>query len=290
MFLNFTEETCTGTAAVLTLAGATADNNAFGKTGNGVDGAVYACVVEDGDGVKKVAGIYTFDKTANTLTRDDTWNDNGTTIDNNPATNIALSAGTHTVRCDVVGSELIGLAGYSKSMTASRVMNGIHGNNSTGTGASFGADKQWAVAFLLKEASLIQSLAINCYNVADAAGLAAIGLSRLVDGLSDSTYLANGSIDITTTGTKTLTINKILQPGWYMCHLVTNSATVNFEQLGGTSLGWSPLRESLYNNRNATSAKLTKSGVTGGVLTADPSTVISQTVGGDSAPLFWMQR
>lgn len=102
MFLNRTSETCTGIGNVLTLTGAVATMNAFGKAGNGEDGAAYSCVVDDADGVVHAAGTYTFDKTANTLTRNDTWNDNGTTIDKNPAANIALSAGVHTVSCEFV--------------------------------------------------------------------------------------------------------------------------------------------------------------------------------------------
>ena len=104
MFLNLTEETCTGTGDTLTLAGATDNSLAFGETGNAEDGRAYSCVVLDADGMTKASGLYVFDKTANTFTRNDSWNFNGTTVDKNPATNIALSGGIHTIRCDVSSS------------------------------------------------------------------------------------------------------------------------------------------------------------------------------------------
>jgi len=102
MFLNMTGETCTGTGNTLTLTGALDGHNSFGKTGNAEDGAVYSCVVADADGVTKVAGAYTFDKTANTFTRNDSWNSTASAVDKNPSSNIALSAGTHTIKCDTV--------------------------------------------------------------------------------------------------------------------------------------------------------------------------------------------
>lgn len=103
---NLTEETCTGTGDVLTLTGAVAGHRAFGATGNVPDGAVIPCAVEDSAGALKVWGQYTFASAGNTLTRSDTESWNGSAVDNDPATNITLSGGTHTVRCAVIADEL----------------------------------------------------------------------------------------------------------------------------------------------------------------------------------------
>ena len=100
-FLNFTEEACTGTAATLALAGATSGMLPFVR--GLADGDEVYYVVEDSGGVIKIAGVGTYVSATDDITRNDTWNDNGTTTDDNPSTNITLSGGTHTVRCDVIG-------------------------------------------------------------------------------------------------------------------------------------------------------------------------------------------
>ena len=104
IFANFTEETCTGTGATLALAGATTGNIPF--SASFADGDLVAYVVEDSGGSIKVAGIGTYVSATDDITRNDTWNYNGTVVDNNPSTNVTLSGGTHTVRCDVVGNSL----------------------------------------------------------------------------------------------------------------------------------------------------------------------------------------
>lgn len=97
MFANFTEEACTGTGDVLTLAGATNGNLPFSASFN--DGDSVACAVRDADGVTKVAGIYTFNAADNTITRADAWSWDGTSVDKQPVANIALSGGVHTITC-----------------------------------------------------------------------------------------------------------------------------------------------------------------------------------------------
>lgn len=104
MYANFTEETCTGTGATLTCTGATAGSIAFSKSF--ADGDPVSYSLEDSAGVIKVSGIGTYNSTGDTITRDDDWNWNGTVIDNNPSTNITLSGGTHTIRCDVTAKRL----------------------------------------------------------------------------------------------------------------------------------------------------------------------------------------
>jgi len=99
MFSNFTTETCTGTGATLTLTGATTGQIAFSESF--ADGDLVSYALEDSGGSIKIAGIGTYVSATDDITRNDTWNWNGTVVDKNPATNIALSAGAHTVRCDV---------------------------------------------------------------------------------------------------------------------------------------------------------------------------------------------
>ena len=105
MFANNTAETCTGTGDTLTLTGAVSFTNEAGNTettlpfsATAADGDVFECVVNDADGVTKVSGVYTYNAASNTLTRNDDWNWNGTTQDNSPSSNIALSSGTHIIR------------------------------------------------------------------------------------------------------------------------------------------------------------------------------------------------
>jgi len=106
MFANFTEETCTGTGATLVLTGATSNSIAFSESF--ADGDLVAYVLEDSGGTIKVAGVGTYVSATDDITRNDTWSWNGTVIDESPATNITLSGGTHTVRCDMIGNRLPG--------------------------------------------------------------------------------------------------------------------------------------------------------------------------------------
>ncbi len=105
MYANFTEETCTGTGNTLTLSGATAGSVPFAQSF--ADGQPVSYSVEDSAGVIKITGIGTYNSTGDTITRDDDWSWNGTTVNTNPSTNITLSGGTHTIRCDVTRNNLV---------------------------------------------------------------------------------------------------------------------------------------------------------------------------------------
>lgn len=107
MFANFTEETCTGTGATLVLAGATTGNIPFNKSF--ADGDPVAYVLEDSGGIIYVAGVGTYVAATDDITRADTWNWNGSVIDESPGTNITLGGGTHVVRCGPIDNQLIGL-------------------------------------------------------------------------------------------------------------------------------------------------------------------------------------
>ena len=101
MNANYTEETCTGTGAVITTTGATPGNLAFIKSF--ADGAKVRYAIEDSAGVLKVSGIGIY--SAGTITRNDTWNYDGVAANDNPASNIALSGGTHVVRCSLQAAD-----------------------------------------------------------------------------------------------------------------------------------------------------------------------------------------
>lgn len=96
MLANFIEETCSGTGDVQTLLGATLSMIAVSEAFANAETVYY--VIEDADGIKKVAGSGTYTSAGNTITRSDSWSWNGAVYDNAPASNIALSAGVHTVR------------------------------------------------------------------------------------------------------------------------------------------------------------------------------------------------
>lgn len=115
MFGNFLEETATGTGATLALAGATTGNIQFQE--KFADGDLVAYVVDDSGGTIKVGGVGTYVSATDDITRNDTWSWNGTTSDDNPSTNITLSGGTHTVRCDALGKHVT--SGYQDSIAQS---------------------------------------------------------------------------------------------------------------------------------------------------------------------------
>jgi len=233
--------------------------------------------VEDSGGVIKVAGIGTYNSTGNTITRNDTWNYNGTVVDKNPATNITLSGGTHTVRCDATAATISMTPKDNKTSTTANY-NGII-NSSAGVGkTSLHADTQYAYVFQLMDNVFASTLQLNV-NTLDAAGLASVGLTKCIDGIPDTSYIASGSVDITTTGSRTIPVNTYLEAGWYFCHLVTTSATAQFNSTGkpynGSAVGWTPLQKTLYNNRSTPCMHLSKATVTLGTLDPNPETVTS---------------
>ena len=99
MFANFTEEACTGTGDTLALAGATSGMIAFQESFS--DGDMVAYTLEDSGGTILISGLGLYVSATDDITRNDLWSWNGSAVDTSPATNITLSGGTHTVRCDV---------------------------------------------------------------------------------------------------------------------------------------------------------------------------------------------
>lgn len=269
-YANFTAEGCTGTGATLELTTPITGHIAFSKSF--ADGDHLRYVVEDSGGTIKVAGIGTYVAATNDIIRNDTWNWNGTVVDENPTTNITLSGGTHTIRCQITAKDLAQLTNGRTSTTT--IYNGILNSHGGGGYGVIAANYQHAYLFQLNETALISNVKIKV-NTADASGLAEIGLSRCVDGISASSYIASGTLDITSVGDKTLTVNKILEAGYYFVHIVLDSATAQFaisKQIDQVGVGWTPLREIPFTDRNSPTFGLDVA-KTLGTLVADPSTV-----------------
>jgi len=205
MFANFTEETATGTGATLALAGITTGNIAFSKSF--ADGDLVAYVVEDSGGTIKVAGIGTYVSATDDITRNDTWNWNGTVVDDSPSTNITLSGGTHTVRCDLVDKKISPIPPATKNVLA--IYRNIRPYNSRGEygGASLTLSST-IVSHTLVYIPAGLSIDAITFNVttAIAASLTRVGVAILnKDGEVIKSIAESASIDTATTGLKTAT-------------------------------------------------------------------------------------
>jgi len=233
-----TGETCTGTGDVLTLTGPLAGHNAFGKTGNAEDGGLYSCVVEDANGTTVVAGVYTFDKTANTLTRNDSWNSTASAVDKNPSTNIALSGGAHTIICDVVSRDL----SITPLQPAKWLMNGggydtpDNWNGSDSTNNVVSANECRYLGIRLNRARIISSITVNIVAGDALATISKAGFYSVgADGKPDK-LLCSVSIDVTTTGIKSTALASpiSLPAGDYYTAFATDGAPTVKAGVGGS--------------------------------------------------------
>ena len=276
MFSPFTEENCTGTGDVITCTGATYNNLPFSASFSDGDRVSYA--LRDSGGVIKIAGVGVWNS-GNTITRGDTWNYNGTVVDKNPSSNIVLSNGTHTITCCPT-QETFSLSPHKhRTRTTNRThWNGICNSHAGIVSTSINQDTQYAYIFQLMESDFITNLEI-VVQTADAGALAAIGITKCIDGEPENTYLVNSALDVATSGLTLITVNQYLEAGWYFIHIVTNSAGVcqfnGGASFNSTGVGWTPLRKTLYANRNFPCHHLDKATVTGGTLDPNPNTVTS---------------
>lgn len=209
MFANFSEETATGTGAALALAGATTGNIAFGKSF--ANGDLVAYIVEDSGGTIKVAGIGTYVSSTDEITRNDTWNWNGTVIDDAPTTNITLSGGSHTVRCDI-----------TKATSPLHIPQMPYGIIPNGVNATFGAvygsyaiNTIYLVPFEMKAKQTFTSIEFKI-SAAAASSFTRLGVYTAgQDGFPLNLLVDSGAIDSSTTGIKSATIDLDLSPGLY---------------------------------------------------------------------------
>ena len=229
MYANFTEETATGTGDTLALAGVTTNSIAFSKSF--ADGDPVAYIVEDSGGAIKVAGVGAYVSATDDITRDDTWNWNGTVIDDNPSTNITLSGGTHTVRCDVIGQNLISgtvLASAFPDANYYHLPDNISKQDQAYTPV---ADRASFVCGVFLTPRIITSFVLTV-NTAYASSLntrQAIYSSK-ADGTIGDLLADSGNINITSTGMKTTNLGTALKlpAGRYWFGVVTDSTTPRF--------------------------------------------------------------
>jgi hypothetical protein len=267
MFLNITGETCTGTGDLLTLTGALAGHNAFGKTGNGVDGAAYYCKVNDSNSTTFAAGIYTFDKTANTLTRKDSWNSTSSTVDRNPASNIALSAGTHTVICTPAPSSLLA----NNTAYDANLMNKIYraGDNIIdleATAATTADRLEWYEVFLFSTTKITEIGLIIASG--EVASNTRVGIYKGAgdDGNVGDLILDAGLIDTSATGVSLVTLPTplLLPPGKYFFAVVSDAA-ITFRAIDNAAR----VGSSIAPNSNYRSTTFYKNAAHTGALPAD---------------------
>jgi len=248
MLLNKTQETCAGTGNVLTLSGATAGNAAFGAVGNGEDGKAYSCVVDDGDGTKSVAGLYVFDKTANTFTRDDSWNMNGGVVDKSPAINITLSGGTHTISCDTTVNTIGGMTALTASAehaSFTTLPDNIISSDVDTRHASF---SMCLVPAFFSTPIDFTKLAAEV-SVADVAGLCEIGIYSVGLNGDPEKLICSAALDITTTASRRFSTvgQQLLPAGRYFTAVWINSLTAKLWSASTLSHGGRP---GAFINRN----------------------------------------
>jgi len=195
MFGNFLEETATGTGATLALAGVT---NAGWPTFSEkfVDGDLVAYVVDDSGGTIKVGGVGTYVSATDDITRSDTWSWNGSTYDDSPATNITLSGGTHTVRCDAISDDLNDGGANSGRIQYPDIFNEL-----TITSSLTSTARILYVPFPLKYTAIYDAFAFEVTTVTDTN--VRCGLYSSKNGLPDALIAVHDtSFNITTTGLK----------------------------------------------------------------------------------------
>ena len=228
MYANFTEETCTGTGDTLTLLGATTGNLPFSLSY--ADGDLVMGPLEDSGGIIKIAGIGTYNSGPNTITRNDTWNYNGTVVDKNPSTNITLSGGTHTIRCDVIAARLdstnITIDALESFTTSTPDNIGVQDNQNAVT-----ANRLCLVAGVFNSPRLITFFSLDL-RIADAAATnTRQGIySADINGRPDALLADSGNIDMSTTGDKftSLATPLFLPAGIYYFGIVSDSAVVQW--------------------------------------------------------------
>jgi len=231
MFANFTTETCTGTGLTLTLAGATTGQIPF--SASYVDGDLVSYVVEDSGGVIKVAGIGTYNSTGNTITRNDTWNYNGTVVDKNPATNITLSGGTHTVRCDVSQNTLTPFVYSNNPFTYGRGVVGSNIRSLANGNQTVTPDTLYTTAHVLENGLDINKITFNVTNPGAAGEIAKVGIWQLKGDLTMGNVLYESpAILVDKTGFKSVSPTPFHVQGIVMLGFVSNSATVRVTTYG----------------------------------------------------------
>lgn len=239
MLANWVRETTatTGTGTI-TLAGAVSGFVAFSAAYS--DGDLVPYVVEDGTNRERGLGTFTASGTtlARTLVLETLVSG---TLDKSAPTAISLS-GSATVAVAPSNDTAYPVPPGAKDFS---YLNSAHWIlTSGGQSSTYTANRQYATPFLLLHPMRVTDIRIRVLT-AQAGSAGRVGLSRMdqngepVDG-----YLAEGSVDTTTTGNKAHNFTAVdLLPGWYFLHWVTDNASVALQSFGTTSyIAWHPIK------------------------------------------------
>ena len=265
MFSNFTEETCTGTGNTLALAGETSGSIPFSASFS--DGDLVAYVLEDSGGTIKVAGVGTYVSATDDITRNDTWSWNGTVVDDNPSTNIALSGGTHTVRCDGTKYTTPQMAEVTLSaLTVDHLAlpdNWLQIDDSAGRSAN--PDNLICVPMYYATPWTCNTLTL-VVNAADATEVVQAGIARCgLDGLP-STPIEVVTVDVTATGKVSTSLSQTYRnpAGRYYTLFAQSDGNATFWNV--QSLTHS-CRSGAYRYRNGTAGSAKSNGAVNGIIT-----------------------
>lgn len=266
MFGNFLEETATGTGATLALAGATTGNIQFQK--KFADGELVQYVVDDSGGTIKVGGVGTYVSATDDITRADTWNWNGTTYDDIPSSNITLSGGTHTVRCDVLSARL-----NDSGVVSSRIYIPDYLQEVNASMSLSGSAQIRYMPFPLKFTGSYDSFSLE---VVSGGGNVRVGLYTSKNGAAlDLVAVHDTTFSVGSTGLKSLSFDSgatIIEKGDYFL-AVHNDSGVTLRASPSDSIGGNSLGAVALNNGNYAS---TFKGRTYGAM-PDPADVTSLT-------------
>jgi len=223
MFANFTGETATSSGDVLTCTGALPDHITFSKSF--AEGALVAYVAKDA--TKKVSGWGVY--STGTITRNDSSNYDGTNVNKNPLTNIALT-GVVTVTCeddaDKIDATMVQYrAGTS---TISAPPNIISPSVSKGRGAGHRA---WFPCFFPSAFSIkAMGLWVSTADAGSVETLAGIYSSNKNTGEAHELLFSTGHLDCSAAVAVLETLAKpLIQPaGIYWLVSQSDSATARF--------------------------------------------------------------
>jgi len=224
MYANFTEETCTGTGNTLALAGATTNRIQFSKTF--ADGDLVNYVLEDSAGTILIAGTGVYVSATDDITRNDTWNWNGTVVDHEPTTNITLAGGTHTVRCDVIGN---GLKGTYQAISNNEYISG--GAYTTGQNRTIAlvADTVYVMPYIVDYYGDYDNVRFRVESTGTATKARVALFSMDADGTLGSQIEETGDITISSTGEKInafLSTMHLKRINYYIAIVANGTATV----------------------------------------------------------------
>lgn len=224
MLANITEETCTGTGLTLALAGVTDGNVPFAKKYSNGDPVPY--FLEDSAGIIRVGGTGTYVSATDDITRNDSWNWNGTVIDDNPSSNITLGGGNHTVRCDVLADSLAPGIGISRE--GIRYSAHHSGTGSVGT-VTLTLDRLYYIPFLNDSGQAMKPVTLSLEVTTPGTGAARmrLGYARAFDGEPLDLEFQTAEIDVSTTGNKSASVTGIIPVGWgFMVIIVNETITI----------------------------------------------------------------